>query len=82
VTKKVVGVFVAFSLAPLHRSGFNPNSYVDLNDPYLAKDDYSVNNLGVEVGAVYKFKSFQIALAPAASQENGNYREYRSLHSL
>jgi hypothetical protein len=58
-----------------YRSGFNPNGYVDLSDPYLAKDDYSVNNLGVEVGAVYKFKSFQIALAlPATSQENGNYR--------
>jgi hypothetical protein len=41
---------------------------------YLAKDDYSVNNLGVEVGAVYKFKSFQIAFALPTSQENGNYR--------
>jgi type IX secretion system PorP/SprF family membrane protein len=58
-----------------YKSGFNPNGYVDLSDPYLNKDNYSENNLGLEVGAVYKYKNFQIALAmPALLQDNGNYR--------
>jgi type IX secretion system PorP/SprF family membrane protein len=58
-----------------YKSGFNPNGYVDLSDPYLSKDNYSENNLGSEVGAVYKYKNFQIALAmPALLQDNGNYR--------
>jgi type IX secretion system PorP/SprF family membrane protein len=58
-----------------YKNGFNPNDYVDLSDPYLNKDNYSENNLGLEVGAVYKYKNFQISFAmPALFQDNGNYR--------
>jgi type IX secretion system PorP/SprF family membrane protein len=58
-----------------YKNGFNPNEYVDLSDPYLNKDNYAENNLGLEIGAVYRYDNFQISLSmPAVVQQNGNYR--------
>lgn len=58
-----------------YKNGFDPNDYVDMDDPYLNKDNYAENDLGLEVGAVYKLKNFQFSLAlPAVFQDNGNYR--------
>lgn len=43
------------------KDGFSPNSFVDLNDPYLSRENYYENKLGIEIGFVYRFKDFQFS---------------------
>ncbi|MGA9639147.1 type IX secretion system membrane protein PorP/SprF [Flavobacterium sp.] len=52
------------------KNGFTPNSFVDLDDPYLSKENYYQNKLGLEIGFVYKIKEFQFSLSlPSLGQD-------------
>ena len=52
------------------KTGFTPNSFVDLNDPYLSGENFYENKLGLELGFVYKFKNFQFSVAlPSLGKE-------------
>jgi type IX secretion system PorP/SprF family membrane protein len=57
----------------LHNN-FTPNSYVDLEDPYLSKDDYFVNKFGMEIGFVYKLKNFQLSMSLPYLGQDHSYR--------
>ena len=55
------------------KNGFTPNQFVDLNDPYLSREDYYQNKLGFEIGLVYKLKNFQFALSLPSLGQNKPY---------
>lgn len=59
-----VGFGVSFNQQNIDFKGnFTPNSFVDLNDPYLGREQMYENKLGLEIGMVYKYRSFQFAVA-------------------
>lgn len=56
------------------KNGFTPNSFVDLEDPYLSKENYYENKLGIDIGLVYKLKNFQLSLSLPSLENNKSYK--------
>jgi type IX secretion system PorP/SprF family membrane protein len=56
-------------------NGFSPNQYVDLQDPYLSKENFSKNQFGLELGFVYKLKNFQLSFALPSLVQDKEYNK-------